>query len=73
LPPSSLRYEPSAHSVTALAPAPHQPPASHGSHAVAFDDDWNVPASHSTHASRPLSLAKPPGAHSIGSAERARQ
>jgi hypothetical protein len=39
-PPGAARYEPSAHSVTALAPAPHQPPASHGSHAVALDDDW---------------------------------
>ena len=67
------RYDPSAHSVTELAPAPHQPPASHASHAVAFGDDWNVPPSHSKHASRPLTLAKLPGAHSIGSDERARQ
>ena len=68
-PRGAARYEPSAHSVTALAPAPHQPPASHASHAVAFDDDWNSPASHSKHASRPLTFAKPPGAHSIGSLE----
>jgi len=64
---------PASHSVTELAPAPHQPPASHASHAVALDDDWNSPASHSKHASRPLAFAKPPGAHAIGVAERARQ
>ena len=38
-----MRYVPTPHTVTALAPASHQPPASHASHAVAFDDDWNVP------------------------------
>ena len=37
--PVPARYEPAPHSATELAPAPHQPPASHGSHAVALDDD----------------------------------
>ena len=72
-PPAVPRNEPASHSVTELAPAPHQPPASHASHAVALDDDWNVPASHSTHALRPLEPAKEPGAHAIGTLERARQ
>jgi len=64
---------PESHSVTELAPAPHQPPASHASHAVAPDDDWNSPAAHATHAPRPLALATEPGGHGIGVAERARQ
>jgi hypothetical protein len=64
---------PASHSVTALAPAPHQPPASHVSHAVALDDDWYSPAAHATHALMPLRSAKEPGAHAIGSDERARQ
>ena len=72
-PPVAPRNEPASHSVTELAPAPHQPPASHASHAVALDDDWNAPAAHSKHVSRPLTFAKPPGAHAIGSDERARQ
>jgi len=72
-PPAVPRNEPASHSVTELAPAPHQPPASHTSHAVAFDDDWNSPAAHSKHVCRPLAFEKPPGAHSIGSVERATQ
>ncbi len=64
---------PASHGVTELAPAPHQPPASHASHAVAPDDDWYSPAAHSTHAPRPLTFAKPPGAHAIASAARAKQ
>ena len=72
-PPVAPRNEPALHSVTELAPAPHQPPASHASHVVALDDDWNSPAPHSTHASRPIVLENEPGAHAIGSDERARQ
>ena len=64
---------PASHSVTELAPGPHQPPASHASHAVAFDDDWKVPPAHSKHASRLLTFENPPGAHAIGLDERARQ
>ena len=71
--PGSARHEPAAHSVTELAPAPHQPPASHASHAVAFGDDWTSPAAHATHALRPVASATLPGAHGIGAAERARQ
>jgi hypothetical protein len=72
-PPVELRCVPSPHSVTTLAPARHQPPASHASHAVAPDDDWYSPAAHSKHAPRPETLAKPPGAQATGSVERARQ
>jgi hypothetical protein len=57
-PPAAPRYEPSSHSVSALAPAPHQPPASHATHAVAFGDDWNSPAAHSTHALSPLAFER---------------
>ena len=64
---------PSLQSVTELAPAPHQPPASHGSHAVAFDDDWNSPASHSKHALSRDTFANVPGAHCSAALERARQ
>ena len=67
------RYVPSTHSVTALAPAPHQPPASHASHAVAPGDDWYSPATHPRHASSPLPFAKLAGAHAIGSVARAKQ
>jgi hypothetical protein len=72
-PPVSLRDVPASHSVTALAPAPHQPPASHATHAVAFADGWNEPAAHSTHAPRPLAFEKPPGVHAIGALARATQ
>ena len=72
-PRGAARYEPSEQSVTALAPAPHQPPASHGSQAVAFGDDWKVPASQVKHASRPLAFEKLPGGAGIGSATPARQ
>ena len=72
-PPGESRHEPALHSVTELAPTPHQPPGSQASHAVAFDDDWYSPATHSTHTLSPLALAKPPGAQWIGSLERAKQ
>jgi hypothetical protein len=72
-PPVAPRKEPASHSITVLAPAPHQPPASHTSHAVALDDDWYSPASHSRQALIPLTLATEPGAQVIGSLERARQ
>jgi hypothetical protein len=68
-PPVASRNEPASHSVTELAPAPHQPPASHASHAVAPGDDWNSPAPHSTHALSPLAFDRKPGAHAIGSLE----
>ena len=72
-PPVAPRYEPASHSVTELAPAPHQPPALHGSHAVALGDDWNSPAAHATHALKLVVPAKEPGEQAIGVAERARQ
>jgi hypothetical protein len=73
VPPVELRCVPASHSATALAPAPHQPPAAHASHAVALDDDWYSPASHSRQALIPLTLATEPGGHAIGVAERVKQ
>jgi hypothetical protein len=61
------------HSVTVLAPAPHQPPALQMSQAVAPDDGWYAPTSQSRQALIPLTLATEPGAQVIGSLERARQ
>ena len=68
-PPGEPRHEPSAHSVTELAGGSQKPPAVHASHAVAFDDDWNVPPAHSRHAPSPLAFDRKPGAHAIGSLE----
>jgi hypothetical protein len=68
-----MQNVPASHNVTELAPAPHQPPASHASHAVAPDDDWYSPAAHATHALRPPAPANAPGAHAIGAPERSRQ
>ena len=67
------RYEPASHSVTELTATPHQPPASHATHVVAPGDDWYSPATQSTHSLCRSLAAKEPGAHSIGSVERARQ
>ena len=63
--PVALRCVPSPHSATALAPAPHQPPASHASHAVAFGDGWYSPGSHGEHSLARNALLKLPGLHSL--------
>ena len=44
---------PASHGVPELAPAPHQPPASHASHAFAPTAAWKVPASHGSAAAAP--------------------
>ena len=54
-------------------PAPHQPPASHASHAVALDDDWYSPAAQSSQVLALSPALNWPGAHAIESLERARQ
>ena len=64
---------PAPHGVAPAAPSPHQLPATHGSHAVAFGDDWNSPAAHSTHALRPAAPLKEPGGQWIGAVARATQ
>jgi hypothetical protein len=73
VPPCSPRNVPLAQGVTALAPTPHQPPASHGSHAVEFHDDWYSPAAHATHTLSPLLSANRPGEHLTGCSDPARQ
>ena len=41
----------------------------HSSHAVLFDTDVNLPASHSSHVGSPLLAAYEPGRHADGASE----